>query len=136
MTEELLIHLEAQHFSSSKDTRNSPPDYRLSAHSAYQQLQDFNTFWKPEGHVGFPHAVLQRLLEDYTKPKNDMMLLCDEHRNVSGVNPKGFYWKVSFMPGVKRVSVEKEVDWTPHTELSQVALESQWVTEGCLLWAC
>lgn len=76
MTEELLVHLEAEHFfSSNKDTRNSLPDYRLSARSAYQQLQDFKTFWKPEGHVGFPHAVRQRLFEDYTKPKNDMVLL-------------------------------------------------------------
>lgn len=46
------------------------------------------------------------------------------------------------MPGVKRVSIEKEIDWTPHTELSQVALgvgtsESQGMggSEGCLLCA-
>ena len=39
--------------------------------NSYRTSRHFET----EGHVGFPHTVLQRLLEDYTKPKNDMVLL-------------------------------------------------------------
>lgn len=98
-----------------------PLDHWLYAHSASQQLQDFKTFWKPEGHVGFPHAWLQRLLEDntffflLTKHKNDMVLLL-QAQNVFGVNPEGFYWKVSFTLGGRRVSAEKEVDWNPYTD--------------------
>lgn len=109
-------------------------------------LQDFKTFWKTGGHVNFPHAGLQRLLED-----NNISFLLTEERIILYYWYKHrmylewimrcflFFTESNLCPGSKENFCS--VDWNPHTDsyckwLCKWGLVGVGEWEGCSLCAC